>query len=123
MWTAVIQMQSTGNLAANCERAHRLIQAAAGRGARLIALPEYFTGLGPPADIAAQAQALDGPLVREFQDQARQLAIYVLLGTIPELTAEKTKVYNTALLLGPAGEIVGCYRKMHLFDIDIPGRI
>ncbi len=78
MWTAVIQMQRTAEVAANCERAHRLIDTAAARGARLIALPEYFLGLGPPAAIVAQAQALDCPLVQAFQQQARQLQIHLL---------------------------------------------
>ncbi len=123
MWTAVIQMQSTGDVEANCERAHRLIATAAGRGARLVALPEYFLCLGPPAAIVAQAQALDGPLLQAFQQQARQLHIYLLLGSIPERTPEPGKVYNTSVLLGPEGEILGRYRKLHLFDIDIPGKV
>lgn len=123
MWTAVIQMQSTADPGANCERAHRLIQEAAGRGARLIALPEYFLCLGPPPAIVAQAQDLDGPLVQAFQQQARQLKVYVCLGSIPERTAEPGKVYNTSLLLGPGGEMLGRYRKIHLFDINIPGKV
>jgi deaminated glutathione amidase len=123
MWTAVIQMQSTAQVAANCERAHCLIDTAAARGARLIALPEYFLGLGPPATIVAQAQALDGPLVQAFQQQARQLQIHLLLGTIPELAPDTGKVYNTSLLLGPGGEILCRYRKIHLFDLHLPGKV
>jgi predicted amidohydrolase len=123
MWTAVIQMQSTRDLKTNWERAHHLIESAAGRGARLIALPEYFLGLGPPADIVAQAQDLNGPLVQAFQAQARQLKIHLLLGTIPERTADSNKVHNTSLLIGPGGEVLGCYRKLHLFDIHLPGKV
>jgi deaminated glutathione amidase len=123
MWTAVIQMQSTGDPAANCERAHSLITAAAGRGAKLIALPEYFAGLGPPAAIVAQAQALDGPLLRAFQAQARRLGVHLLLGSIPEQSPLPGKVYNTSVLLGPTGAILATYRKLHLFDIHIPDKV
>lgn len=123
MWTAVIQMQSTGDLAANQARAHQLIAAAAARGARLVALPEYFLCLGPPETIVAQAQDLNGPVVRAFQDQARQLGLYLLLGSIPEIAPEPGKVYNTSLLLRPDGGILARYRKIHLFDIDIPGKV
>jgi deaminated glutathione amidase len=123
MWTAVIQMQATGDLGANCGRAHQLIAQAAARGARLVALPEYFLGLGPPAAILAQAQDLGGHLVQAFRDQARQLRLYLLLGTIPEQTPAAAKVYNTSILLGPGGEILGVYRKLHLFDLDLPGQV
>ncbi|MBM4286814.1 MAG: carbon-nitrogen hydrolase family protein [Deltaproteobacteria bacterium] len=123
MWVAVIQMQSTKEAARNCDRAHRLIAAAAARGARLVALPEYFAGLGPPDTIVSRAQALDGPLVREFQHQCRELGIYLLMGTIPEQSPEPGKVYNTALLINPGGEILASYRKVHLFDIDIPHKV
>ncbi|AEB09395.1 carbon-nitrogen hydrolase family protein [Desulfobacca acetoxidans] len=123
MWAAVIQMQSIGDLNYNCERAHRLVEAAAGRGAKLIALPEYFSCLGPPESIRAHAQLLDGPLVQGFQQQARDKGVFLLLGSIPERSAESEKIYNTAVLLQPSGEILACYRKIHLFDIDIPGRV
>ena len=123
MWTAVIQMQSTRDQEANCARAHQLIDQAAHRGARLIALPEYFLGLGAPAAIVAQAQDLDGPLLHAFRTQARQLQIYLLLGTIPERSPEPGKVYNTSLLLGPEGQILAHYRKLHLFEIDLPGQV
>ena len=123
MQTAVIQMQSTRDQQDNCARARRLIDQAAHHGARLIALPEYFLGLGTPADIVAQAQSLDGPLLQAFRAQARQLEIYLLLGTIPERAPEPDKVYNTSLLLGPEGQILARYRKLHLFEINIPGQV
>lgn len=123
MWTAVIQMQSAGDLSANQVRAQQLIAQAAAQGARFVALPEYFLGLGPPAAMVAQAQDLDGPLVQAFREQARQLSLYLLLGTIPERSPEPGKIYNTALLLGPRGDLLAAYRKIHLYDVDLPGRV
>ena len=84
-------MQSTRDQEANCARAHQLIDQASHQGARLIALPEYFLGLGAPAAIVAQAQDLDGPLLQAFRAQAQQLQIYLLLGTIPERSRSPAK--------------------------------
>ncbi|MGQ9919726.1 MAG: carbon-nitrogen hydrolase family protein [Desulfobacca sp.] len=123
LWAAVVQMQSSGDLEANKARAHRLIAEAANRGARLVALPEYCLGLGPPETIVAQARALDGPVVQSFCRQAQELGLYLLLGTIPEPAPETGKVYNSSLLLGPDGRILARYRKIHLFDINIPGKV
>lgn len=45
-----------------------------------------------------------------------------ILGSIPESTNENN-LYNTCLVVNKEGELVHKYRKMHLFDIDIPGKI
>jgi len=123
MWVAVVQMQSVGRVEANQARACDLITTAASRGAKLVALPEYFLCLGPPETIVAQAQALDGPVVKEFSRLARELGLYLLLGSIPEPAPEAGKIYNTSLLLGPDGSLRARYRKIHLFDIAIPHKV
>lgn len=123
MWVAVVQMQSSGDLAANQARAHELIAAAAGRGARFVALPEYFLCLGPPPTLVAHPLPPDGATVQTFCQQARDLSIYLLLGSIPEPAPVAGKVYNTSLLLSPDGKILARYRKIHLFDINIPGKV
>jgi len=46
-----------------------------------------------------------------------------IAGSIPERDASDGRVYNTCVVMGPDGEVVAKHRKMHLFDIDIPGRI
>jgi omega-amidase len=53
---------------------------------------------------------------------ARECSIYLVGGSIPERGADG-KVYNTCVVVNPDGEIVARHRKMHLFDIDVPGRI
>ncbi len=123
MWVAIIQTQSTGELEFNCQRAHHLIAEAASRGAKFVALPEYCLGLGPPEAIVRQRQAVAGPVVQGFCQQARELGLYLLLGTIPEEAPVPGKVYNTSLLINPAGGIQARYRKIHLFDINIPGKV
>ncbi len=120
---AAIQMASTPHPPDNIARAESLIRAAAGRGARLVALPEHFSCYGPPAAIQQHAQSLDGPLLTMFAAVARELAIYLLLGSFPEKTAAGDKIYNTSVLLDPRGDLLAAYRKIHLFDVELPGRL
>ena len=54
---------------------------------------------------------------------ASESKTYVLGGSIPEHVASDKKYYNTSLLFGPKGELLATHRKVHLFDIDIPGKI
>ena len=67
------------------------------------------------------AQTLDGPWVRRMADLARRHAITLLLGSLPEKVQGDERVRNTSVLLGPDGATLAVYRKIHLFDIDLPG--
>jgi len=119
MWVAAVQLNSTPDMEHNLARARVLIAEAAGRGAQLIALPEHFAFLGPEDQNPPSAQPLDGPLVSEFQELARNLAVFLLLGSFPELAPPQARPYNTSVLLSPQGDILAAYRKMHLFDVDL----
>jgi predicted amidohydrolase len=103
----------------NLDRARVLIGEAAARGAQLIALPEHFAYLGPEDQTPPSTQPLDGPLVGEFRGLAKKFGVFLLLGSFPELTTAEALPYNTSLLLGPQGDILASYRKMHLFDVDL----
>eukprot|EP01101_Sappina_pedata_P000589 TRINITY_DN1078_c0_g1_i3.p1 TRINITY_DN1078_c0_g1~~TRINITY_DN1078_c0_g1_i3.p1 ORF type:complete len:240 (-),score=91.46 TRINITY_DN1078_c0_g1_i3:92-811(-) len=65
--------------------------------------------------------AVDGPTAKFLSEQAKQHGIYLIGGSIPE--KEGDKLYNTSLSYGPKGDLLAKHRKMHLFDIDIPGKI
>jgi predicted amidohydrolase len=121
MWVAAIQLNSTEDMSRNLEKARAFVNEAAERGARLVALPEHFAYLGPEDKNPPSAQPLDGPLVNEFGDLARRWEICLLLGSFPEAAAAGERLCNTSVLLGPDGQILARYRKMHLFDIEIPG--
>lgn len=123
MKVAVVQMQSSSRLEENTRRALELITAAATEGAKLVALPEYFACLGPPATILAAAQTLDSPWLARFREAARGLGLFLLLGSLPEKSPDPVKIYNTSVLLDPRGAIAAVYRKMHLFDINLPGKV
>ena len=118
---AVVQMTSTADVERNLATAERLTDEAAARGAAFVALPENFAFLRSTGDPAPEAQALDGPWVRRMSEVARGHRITLLLGSLPERSPEAGKVHNTSVLLGPDGAVLAVYRKIHLFDIDLPG--
>ncbi len=121
MWVAAFQLNSTPDIEANLARVRGLIVEAARREARLVALPEHFAGYGPEAAVAAAAQPLDGPLVTEFRELAGKLGIFLLLGSFPEQAGPGERPYNTSVLIGPQGQVLARYRKLHLFDVELPG--
>ena len=58
-----------------------------------------------------------------MRDLARELRCHLLLGSIPEAIPRSRRTYNTSVLIGPAGERLAFYRKIHLFDIKIRGGV
>ena len=118
---AAVQLTSTSDETANWEAARGLIERAAASGARLVATPENTNYLGPHEEKVRRAEPLDGATVGRFAELARRLGIHLLLGSFNERSDEPARCYNTSVLLGPAGEVLASYRKLHLFDVDIPG--
>ncbi len=121
MWAAAIQLTSTADMAGNLGKARHLVQEAAERGAQVVALPEHFAYLGPEEREPPSLQSLTGALVQEFGSLARELGIFLLLGSFPEMPASVGLPFNTSVLLGPGGEVLASYRKVHLFDAARPG--
>ena len=118
---AAAQMTSTAEVERNLDTAERLVAAAAARGAQLVGLPENFAFLRSEGQPVPEPQTLDGPWVRRFAGLARRHRLTLLLGSLPERVEGDTRVYNTSVLIGPEGETLASYRKIHLFDIDVPG--
>lgn len=119
---AALQMTAGDDKSRNLATAARLVEEAARRGAVFAALPELFNCLGEPETIVAQAESIPGPTSQAMSNLAAQFKITLLAGSIAERAA-KDEVYNASLLFGPDGRQLACYRKIHLFDIDLPGRI
>ena len=114
-------MTSTADRAANLERAAALVARAADAGARLVALPERWAHLDGRRTLDG-AEPLDGPAVTAARGWAREHGIALLAGSIAEAGAAGGRAYNTSVLIGPAGEVVAAYRKLHLFDVTVGGR-
>jgi deaminated glutathione amidase len=118
---AAVQLNSTGDVERNLEVAERLVGAAAGAGAELVALPEKWNLLASGEELLAGAEPLDGPSLTAARSWARSLGIHLLAGSICERGAEGAKASNTSVLIGPGGEDVAVYRKIHMFDVEAGG--
>ena len=120
---AVVQMTSGPDKAANLAVAVRQVEAAAARGAALVVLPELFNCLGPLEHVVQQAEPIPGPTSTAMSRLARRLGIVLCAGSMCEQSGEPSRGYNTALLFGRDGRELGRYRKLHLFDVDLPGKV
>jgi predicted amidohydrolase len=116
-------MTSTDDVERNLALTERLVRGAAAAGADLIALPENFSYLRYEGSKNSFRTPVDGPVVRSMQRLARELRIYLLLGSIPEQLRGTRRIANTSVLIGRDGRTVASYRKLHLFDIDIRGGV
>src|SRR5688572_19636018 len=119
----LVQINSRADKEANFRRAEELIDEAVGRGAQFVVLPEYVNFLGPKEGLADVAESIPGRTTERFGAKARQHGIWLLGGSIHELSDEPGKYYNTAVLYDPSGAIAATYRKIHLFDIDLTGNV
>jgi deaminated glutathione amidase len=121
MRAAAVQLNSTDDKERNLETAERLVRDAARDGAELIALPEKWNLLGPGDALRAGAEDLDGPTLSAVRSWALELGVHVVAGSISERVAERDKLSNTSVLVGPDGEVGAAYRKIHMFDVDVGG--
>jgi predicted amidohydrolase len=130
MWqltTAAVQMTATDDLARNLATCKERIGEAAAAGARLVILPECFAFLGQKeGDKLAIAEVLDpakpGPILTMLAEAATRHGAWIVGGGLPEIVpGDAKRTYNTAAVIAPDGRIAARYRKVHLFDVDIPG--
>ncbi|MFO0627485.1 MAG: carbon-nitrogen hydrolase family protein [Polyangiales bacterium] len=127
MIAAVVQMTSGPDVRENLARASALVRRAASRGARLIVLPENVAYFGDEAGKLAVAERFNpdelpaGLIGLTACALARETRATLVWGGVPELTdAPSARTHNTAVVISPAGDIAARYRKVHLFDVDLP---
>lgn len=130
---AALQMCAGDDLATNLSICKRLAADAAQAGASLLVLPECFAFLGTRMhDRFAIAETIDpdhpGPILAAVVEMARVHGLWVIAGGMPEIPPEDadkgaiSRTYNTCVVVSPSGELTALYRKIHLFDVNIPGR-
>jgi predicted amidohydrolase len=117
---AVVQLNSTNDKGRNLGTAEALVRAAAADGAELVALPEKWNLLAAGEELVTGAEALDGPSLSAARSWARDLGIHLLAGSVSERGPEG-KAFNTSVLVGPGGDDLATYRKIHMFDVDVGG--
>lgn len=146
---ALIQLACTADKAHNLRHARqKVLEAAkAPHSAKIVVLPECFNSpygtkyFGQYAETVFQGTEAvsaadtpepskeESPSWHALRDMAKEAGVWLIGGSIPERVkkAEASDspdlLYNTSLVFGPEGQFVGAHRKVHLFDIDIPGKI
>jgi len=119
---AALQLNSTPDVGKNLQRIQALTREAAADGAGLIVLPENFAYLGPEDGKFAITEVLPegGPILRAMSDLARETQAELVLGGFIETGSQPRKARNACIHLGEDGKIKAIYRKIHLFDVDLP---
>lgn len=118
---ALVQLAVKASKTENLARAGDQIKKAAASGAQLVCLPECF---GFPYGVQyfpKYAESIPGETSEMLSKAAKENGVYLIGGSMAE--TEDGKLYNTCLVYGPDGKMLAKHRKLHLFDIDIPGKI
>jgi predicted amidohydrolase/DNA-binding MarR family transcriptional regulator len=86
-------------------------------GVVLVAPEAAMCDFGPASfDLSAVAQRLDGPFVNGLASVAKRLRASLVVGMFERPASRSRRVYNTLVALGPDGELIASYRKIHLYD-------
>ena len=133
---ALCQMNVMDDKEKNIEKAILMIRQSKKQGADLAVLPEMFNCPYENEKFIEYAEELEESVtLKEIAKVAKEENIHVLAGSIPELELneknnddkdninEKQSIYNTSVFFDNHGKILGKHRKMHLFDIDVKGKI
>lgn len=137
MRIALCQMQVGSCKEENIENARKLLFKAVEGKAKVAVLPEIWNSPYSTSSFGVYAEhipsvgesiinELTSPSTRMLCEQAKTDNIWIIGGSIPEKEIdqfETCRLYNTCVIVNPLGQIVGKHRKIHLFDIDVPGKI
>lgn len=118
---ALVQLAVSASKADNLASAVRLIKQASQNGANVVALPECFNSPYGTSYFKDYSETIPGNSTELLSNAARENNIFLIGGSIPE--EDNGKYYNTCTVFNPEGTMVGKHRKVHLFDIDVPGKI
>mmetsp|Transcript_22356 Transcript_22356/g.46482 ORF Transcript_22356/g.46482 Transcript_22356/m.46482 type:complete len:445 (+) Transcript_22356:215-1549(+) len=135
---ALLQFEVSHDKSKNLQTAREYITRAHESGAYLCVLPEIWNSpyatsafgdyseiLPGVGDVLADEDGASkggwGPSPVMLMEMAKSTGMYIVGGSVPESCSGK--IYNTCLVINPSGEIVVKHRKVHLFDVDVPGGI
>ena len=122
MKIALCQINVVDNKQKNIENATSMILKAIKENADFIVLPEMFNcPYSNEKFIEYCEEENNSSTLSKIAQLANENNIYILAGSIPE--KEDSKVFNTSYLFDKNGKIIAKHRKMHLFDIDVKGKI
>lgn len=113
------QMPVTDDKQENRRKAGEMIAQAVEQGANIVMLPEMFNCPYDNSCFPIYGEPAGGETWKFLSETAEKHHIYLIGGSIPEL--EDGNIYNTCFIFDPTGKQIGRHRKVHLFDIDVPG--
>jgi N-carbamoylputrescine amidase len=110
----LVQMSMTDEPAENLSKAVEMIEEASRKGAGVVCLPELFASRYFPQERKAKVKAepVPGPTTRRLSSVAKKNKVAIVGGSICEKAGGR--LYNTSVVLGPDGEMLGKYRKVHI---------
>ncbi|KAJ2446227.1 Omega-amidase nit3 [Coemansia sp. RSA 2424] len=124
---ALVQLAVGAQKAANLVRARSKVLEAAKAGANIVVLPECFNSPYGTQYFSQYAEEIDcarpSESIKALSEMARDSKVYLVGGSIPEREKDTGDLFNTCTVWGPEGQLVAKHRKVHLFDIDFPGKI
>jgi len=122
---AAIQMTSCADVGRNLESAALMIRGARAQGAAVAALPENFAfmGMSEADKLAIAEDAGSGPIQQFLSDTAAQHGLWIVGGTVPLRVEGDSRVAAACLVYDAKGRLAARYDKIHLFDVDIPGKV
>lgn len=123
MNAAVVQLHVDTDRDRNIANAIDHVREAVHTGADIVVLPEALDYWGPKEGVAAIRTPIPGPVSDRFAALARELGIWLLAGSIHEAVDGEDRTFNTSVLFDRDGNEVARYRKIHLYDVQIPGQV
>ena len=117
----LLQMQTGNDLAANLDAVKSMTREAAHGGAQFVLTPEYVLMMDGSGRVMRE-RALErdgGATLAELQALARELAVWLLVGSLT-LKTDTDRIANRSYLLASDGRIVASYDKIHMFDVTLP---
>lgn len=121
---AVCQLRVTSDKEANVSHARETIAKGASHGAQMVVLPEMWNCPYTNASFPVYAEDIEAgasPSTQMLSAAAAEHKVTIVGGSVPE--SHRGQLYNTCCVYGPDGTRLAKHRKVHLFDIDIPGKI
>lgn len=118
---ALIQLAVSASKSDNLANAALKIKEAAKKGAKIVALPECFNSPYGTSYFSEYAEEIPGNSTEVLSKAAKENNIFLVGGSLPE--SKNGKLFNTCPIFNPAGEMIATHQKVHLFDIDVPGKI
>ncbi|XP_049783224.1 omega-amidase NIT2 [Schistocerca cancellata] len=119
---ALVQLVVGGTKENNVKKAIDFIKQAKEKGSDVVILPECFNSPYGTKYFSSYAEEIpSGETSKALSQAAKENNVYLIGGSIPE--RDGNKLYNTCTIWNRSGQMVAKHRKVHLFDIDIPGGI